>query len=487
MSETQQPASPEPLAESAYELRAAIRSGEITSREVVERSLARIEATADLGAFIEVTAETALEQADAADERARRHRADLEAPPIVDFSLVGTGTTPMPAVLPSLHGMPIAHKDLYDVQGVPTTRGSAALPHAPAARNSPGVTTLREAGAISLGKTQIPELGLNSYSENLIAAPSRNPLDPSRTSGGSSGGSAAAVASGALPFAPGSDGGGSIRIPALACGLVGLKPGLGAIATDVIDGVIDEFGAPRLTVSGPIARDARDAAMLFDAMRGNISEPSVAAVRAADALVGLRIGASFASPFESAHPTPVSAEERAAVETAAMVLQARGHEVELADISYDPRYPEVFGNAWIAGLSLLKLTPEAESKLTPLTRAFRERALSRSEAQHRQAAADLTEISAGLRAAWSQYDVILTPGLAFAPPKVGAFTELDPFDDYQMQCEFTPYTSMVNVSGLPAVAVPIQTLPSGLSVGVQLIGAMGREPRLLQLAEQLMH
>lgn len=478
MSETPAVNTEQELPESAYELREALRYGEVSAREVVERSLARIAARTDLGAFIAVTAESALAEADEADQILAADR------------IVGDPSNPNPATgaleFAPLRGLPIAHKDLVDVAGVATTRGSAALPHPVAKRDSPGVAVLRKAGAISLGKTQIPEFGLNAYSENLIAPPARNPLDPTRTPGGSSGGIAAAVATGLVAVAPGTDGGGSIRIPALACGLVGLKPGLGAIETDVISGLTDEFGAPRLAVSGPIARDARDAAMLFDAMRGKRAEPSVAAVHAADGLLGLRIGVSFASPFESAHPTPISPEERAAVETAAMVLSARGHDVELADITYDPRYPEVFGRAWTAGLSLLRLEAEAEEQLTTLSRTFRDRALERTMAEHQAAATELTQIAQGMREAWGEYDVILTPGLAFAPPRIGEFTALDADGDYRLQCEWTPFTSMVNVSGLPAIAVPVQTLPSGLSVGVQLIAEMGREPRLLQLAAQLM-
>lgn len=478
MSDTSASNTADQLPESAFELRDALRKGTVSARDVVERSLARIEARADLGAFITVTPELALAEADRADVLLATDRRSGAA----DSPHPETGTLDFAP----LRGLPIAHKDLIDVEGSPTTRGSAALPHLLAKRDSPEAASLRKTGAISLGKTQVPEFGLNAYSENLIAPPVRNPLDTTRTAGGSSGGIAAAVAAGLVPFAPGSDGGGSIRIPALACGLVGLKPGLGAIPTDVLSGTVDEFGAPRLGVTGPIARDARDAALLFDAMRGKHSEPSVAAVRAADGLLGLRIGVSFASPFESAHPTPISPEERAAVETAATILAARGHDVELAEIHFDPRYPEVFAQVWTAGLSLLKLEAEAEEKLTTLTRTFRRRALERTMSEHQAAAQELTQIAQSMREAWGEYDVILTPGLAFGPPHIGAFTALDADADYRMQCEWTPFTSMVNVAGLPAIAAPVQTLPSGLSVGVQMIGEMGREPRLLQLAAQLM-
>ncbi|MBL3685479.1 amidase [Leucobacter zeae] len=464
--------------ETAIALRDALRRGDVSARETAERFLARIAHRSDLGAFIAVTAERALAEADAADARASALTAEARDR------------------LPGLHGLPIAHKDLLDVVGAPTTLGTAALPPRIPATDDPGVAVLLAAGAVSLGKTQVPEFGLNAYSENLIAPPARNPLDPERTPGGSSGGSAAAVAAGLLPVAPGTDGGGSVRIPALACGLVGLKPGLGAIRTDLARGAVDDFGAPRLVVSGPLARTAEDAAMLYDAMRGATGgsgpgagsdpEPTLCAVREADALTGLRIGISSASPFAAAHPVPLSPEAVRAWEAAAAALEARGHRVEPAELRYDPRYPEAFGSCWTAGLSLLELPEGGEERLTPYTRAFRDRALARPSAAQLADGAVLREIGASLRAAWAPYDVVLTPGLAAPPPRIGAFSERAPDADYLAQCEWTPYTSMVNVSGLPAVAVPTLALPSGLSMGAQLIGGRGSEAQLLQLAAQLL-
>ena len=376
-----------------------------------------------------------------------------------------------------------AHKDLVDVAGSVTTHGRAAVPHTVAAADGPGVAVLRRSGAISLGKTQVPEFGLTGYSENLIADPARNPHDVIRTAGGSSGGSAAAVAASLLPVAPGSDGGGSIRIPALACGLVGLKPGLGTVPTDLSHGTHDGFGTPRLTVSGPLARDTTDAAMLFDAMRGSPGEPSLTAVRAADGLSRLRIAVSTASPFAAAYPVHFSPEALAAVETATARLERHYHRVEAGDFRYDPGYADAFTTAWTAGLSLMKLSPEEADRLTPLTRTFRERALGRSDTTHRAAAARLRDFAADARSQWGQFDAVLTPGLAFAPPRIGAFTSLSPDDDYRLQCEWAPLTSMVNVAGVPAIAVPLG--PEYWS-GVQLIGRPGSETQLLQLATQLM-
>ncbi|QIK63488.1 amidase [Leucobacter viscericola] len=460
------------LPDTALELRATLRSGELSTREVTEQYLGRITERADLGAFVSVTAEQATHEATVADNR------------FAEYQRAGRSNETL--TLPPLHGLPLAHKDLVDVAGATTTHGSAAVPHELAKTDSPGAGTLRRAGALSLGKTQVPEFGLTGYSENLIVDPARNPLDPSRTAGGSSGGSAAAVAAGLLPFAPGSDGGGSIRIPALACGIVGLKPGLGTIPSDLRNGARDPFGAPRLTVSGPLARNTADAAMLFDAMRGAQGEPSLAAVRTADRVSRLRIGVSTASPFESAYPITLSPDATAAVVAAAQLLEQRNHRVEEARIAYDPGYPEAFMTAWTAGLSQLMLDAEAEDRLTPLTREFRERALARSESEHHAAGSRLRGFASDVREQWGRYDVVLTPGLAFDAPRVGAFTALSPDDDYRLQCEWAPFTSMVNVSGLPAIAVPILSLPSSLSMGVQLIGRAGSEVQLLQLATQLM-
>lgn len=463
------PSTATPIPASALGLRDALRAGDLTAREATQHFLDRIAERADLGAFLTVTAEHALAEATAADERfAATSRADRTA-------------------LPALHGVPLAYKDLTDVAGVPTTHGSAAIPHPPATADSPGVAVLRAAGSISLGKTQVPEFGLTGYSENRLGEPARNPRDPSRTAGGSSGGTAAAVAAGLLPVAPGSDGGGSIRIPALACGLVGLKPGLGAVPTDVLGGTQDEFGAPRLGVTGPIAHSAADAALLFDAMRGAHSEPALAAVAGSDVLRGLRVGVTSASPFESAYPAPLSAEARAAHDAAAELLAQLGHRVEAAAVAYDPIYPRAFTIAWTAGLSLMSLPTGTEEQLMPLTRLFRERARARTRQEHLEAAAQLRAFAADVRGQWGAYDVVLMPGLTMLPPRIGAFTASNPDDDYRLQCEWAPYTSMINVSGLPAVAVPIATSPDGHAWGVQIVGRSGSEETLLQLAAQLEH
>ncbi|GAA3403240.1 hypothetical protein GCM10011577_15810 [Pseudarthrobacter polychromogenes] len=264
----------------AVALRDLLREGRVSAAEAAAHFLARIEQQNPLlGAFITVTAEQAMTDARTADSVR---------------SSIPSGELPM------LHGMPLAFKDLTDVAGVVTTHGSAALDHKPAPADGPLVALLREAGVTPLGKTQVPEFGLTAYSENRIAPPSRNPHALSRSSGGSSGGSAAAVAAGLLPFAPGTDGGGSVRIPAAACGLLGLKPGRGVVPAGESVG-----DAARLVVAGPIARDSVDAALMMDAL----AAPDTAGRPAGGylAAVGLepprlRIGINLDSPWSGTFP-----------------------------------------------------------------------------------------------------------------------------------------------------------------------------------------
>lgn len=470
-------------AETLETLRDQLRRGECSATQAIEAALERAQ-RADPGTFITLNADAARSEA----ERAGAW---------VDTSPGGPGS-PAPA-LPALHGVPLAHKDLLDVHGVPTSHGSAVFANAaPATRDDPRVATLREAGAISIGKTQVPEFGLTGYSENTIAPPARNPFDPSRTAGGSSGGSAAAVAAGVLPAAPGSDGGGSIRIPALACGLIGLKPGRGVIPGDPALKAVDHFGAPEFAVSGPLANNALDAAILFDAMRGRSAlpgpmrsaEPSASAesaVRHATELTDLRIGVSSASPFEGWCEVGLSLAATTAFDTAVASLLAHGHEVIEADVTYATTYPEDFTTAWSSRLLNLQLEPTAEERLMPLTRYFLARARARSASEISGAAARLREFAAEARRQWGAFDAVLTPGLAFAAPAVGAFLAREPAEDYRLQCEWAPYTSMVNVAGLPAIAVPVSCARVdgvALPFGVQLIGRAGSESQLLQLAAQ---
>jgi amidase len=478
---------------SAVQLRDALRSGELSARAATDHFLDRIEAqNPHLGAFITVTAEQAQKDAAAADRlHALRSRNG--------------------GALPPLNGMPVAFKDLTDVAGVVTTHGSAALERKPALADGPIPVALKTAGVVSLGKTQVPEFGLTAYSENRIAPPSRNPHALSRSSGGSSGGSAAAVAAGLLPFAPGSDGGGSVRIPAAACGLVGLKPGRGLLPAG------ESSGDPaRLVVAGPLARSAADAALLLDALVPGAVRPAPAdgpdAAGSADASYleltareprRLRIGISLDSPWQSIFPFTPDREALDALADGVSRLEAAGHETSEAGIRYDNRYPDAFTTAWTAGVGSARISPQREALLTPLTRTFRRRAQQRSAAKVNESVGFLRQFQRDTIAQYAHWDLMLTPALAQTPRPVGWFTGAthgggywpaaewagDADGDYRKQCEYAPWSSMVNVCGLPAISIPVHWTGgapgSGLPMGIQLIGPMGSEGLLLQVAAQL--
>ena len=456
----------------ALQLRNRLASGELSAREVTGHFLARIEElNPDLGAFLLTTPELALAEAAAADERFARGEP-----------------------LGLLHGMPLAHKDLTDVAGVPTTLGTAALPAYVAEEDGPLPAVLRRAGAISLGKTQVPEFGLSSYSENLIGPPARNPSDPALSPGGSSGGSAAAVASGMLPFAPGTDGGGSVRIPAAATGLVGLKPNRGRVPSGSGQSDLGQF-----VVAGPLARNAADAALLLDAM---VDEPNFRATSAAPARESFlaaaqraegrfRIGVSTLSPFSSRLEITLDSDAVLALEAGIEALSGAGHDVVEARLSYDERYPEAFQSVWTASLATLEFPAGGEGRLLPITAAMRRRAQQRSAADLVSAMDVLRRFEQETIRAYSAFDMILTPALGQTPRPVGWYWDasLDEdaqgFKDYELQCRYSPFTSMVNVCGLPAISFPTHRTRDGLPMGIQLIGRPGAEAGLLAVAAQL--
>ncbi|MCC9144197.1 MULTISPECIES: amidase [unclassified Arthrobacter] len=463
---------PAPHEMTAVELRDALASGSLGAEEVTVHYLRRIEElNPALGAFLTPTPEQAVAEARAADvRRARGERLGL------------------------LHGMPLAHKDLTDVAGVRTTLGSAALDPWVAEDDAPLPAVLRRAGAISLGKTQVPEFGLSSYSENQVGPPARNPRDPRLSPGGSSGGSAAAVAAGLIPFAPGTDGGGSVRIPAAATGLVGLKPNRGRVPAGSAQQDLGQF-----VVAGPLARSAADAALLLDAM---VDEPNYRATSAAAApgtfLAAalraegrFRIGVSTRSPFESRLDIRLDPEAVEALDAGVAALTRAGHDLVDTDLRYDERYPDAFQVVWTAGLATAALSPGGEERLTDLAAVMRRRALQRSAADLVAAVDVLRTFELETIRQYSAYDMVLTPTLGMTPRPVGWYAgeggsaEDRADEDYARQCQYSPFTSMVNVCGLPAITLPVLDTAAGLPMGIQLIGRPGAEADLLAVAGQL--
>jgi amidase len=454
---------------SAIEQAAAIRNGEISPVELVDHYLARVdEHSTALGAFVTVTDEAARAQAKAAE-------------------LAVTGAEETDA-LPPLHGVPTAIKDLNLTAGVRTTLGSRLYADFVPPVDDHVVTLLRAAGTISLGKTNTPEFGLPCYTENGVAPPARTPWDPSRSAGGSSGGAAAAVAAGLVPFAQGSDGGGSVRIPASACGLFGIKVSRGRVSNGPLAGDITG-----LAWSGPLARTVRDAAAMLDAigvpMPGDPHwapplPPGETFLAHADREPGrLRIGRWIDPVVPGAEVAP---ECRQAWEAASSVLADLGHEVVDATPPFGAESVPLFETVWSVAAHGAPVDPARADELRPLTRWLRERGRAVTGPEFAMALGSLQMLCRSAIVALAEFDAVLTPTLAQLPRPVGWFTETgDPADDFERQKRFTPYTASINMTGQPAVSVPLHWTADGLPVGVMLVGRPAGEAGLISLSAQL--
>jgi amidase len=443
----------------------AVRRGEVSPLELVEHYAGRA-GSVEVGAFVTTTH-------DQAREHARRLTAQL-------------GTAGRPEDAGPLWGVPTGIKDLHPTAGVRTTFGSAAYDDFVPEESDALVLSVEAAGMPSLGKTNTPEFGSPCYTEPDVAPPAVTPWDPSRTAGGSSGGAAAAVAAGLLPVAPGSDGGGSIRIPASCCGLVGLKPSRGRIS-----------GAPRygdpvgLATAGTLARTVRDAAALLDVLAGRrvgdpfwAPAPSGPFLDACDRDPGRLRVARFIAPVITevdVHPSSV-----AAWGEASDLLASLGHDVEDVPVPI-PRDAVVdFETCWAVLTALSAAPPGREDRLRPLTRWLAERGHAVSGPELGLAIGRLRQHAAAALAALAAYDVVLTPTLARPPAFVGELRDdADPARDFALQKAFTPWTSAWNVTGMPAMSLPLHWTDDGLPVGVMLAARPAEEELLLRVAAQV--
>jgi amidase len=457
---------------SVTELAAAIRAGEVSPVQVTDHYLDRIDRRNEqVGAFYTVTHDLARQQADAAERAVTAWRQDGEPD----------------GGLPPLTGVPVPIKDLNQVAGVRMTLGSAVYAGHVPTEDDYVVTALRAAGIVITGKTATPEFGLPCYTETTIGPPARTPWDLTRSAGGSSGGAGAAVAAGLAPAAQGSDGGGSIRIPASVCGLFGIKPTRGRISAGPLNP--DLAG---LAVNGPLARTVADAAVLLDAMAGNYpgdmyTQPPLPA---GETFAGhasrepgrLKIARSlsFAVPGAEVHPDCV-----AAWEAASTLLASLGHEVTDIELPFGEDTVGPFITLWYAMATLVPVGPDQVGQLLPLTQYLRGQGMELKAADLLFAEAYLQAITRGALATLNQYDAILTPTLASPPVPVGYFDEVDPAENFERQKRFTPWTALYNVSGQPAVSVPLHWTGGGLPIGVMLAGRMGDEATLISLSAQL--
>lgn len=452
----------------ALELHQLLQRGDVSPVEATRHYLARIERLDPLlGAFATVTADAALERARFVERE-------------------------VPKAAP-LWGMPLGDKDLHPRAGVRTGFGSRAYDgHVPEASDDL-VAALDTAGGVSLGKTATPEFGLPSYTEPLAGRPARNPWDTSLGAGGSSGGAAAAVAAGMLPFAPGSDGGGSVRIPAASCGLVGVKPSRGRVPAG---SGLDRLAG--LGVVGSLARTVADAALLLDGMIAPAGYPPAHrfAVRAPGddgpflgaAIRGegrFQVGVMTDSPWDDFTDIRVDERAHAALEHAIELLDRLGHGVEAMAPEPEPGYPAAFRTIWQAGAATIDVPDGQEELLEPLTRWLMRRGRGLGADTLAGALSWLSGFEQRVIRRFAPFDVVMSPALALPPRPVGWYDAEDGEENFAQQVRFTPFTSFVNVAGLPAISLPVLDGDDGLPVSVQLIGRPGGEAALFSVAAQL--
>jgi amidase len=451
-----------------HELAALIRSGELTARELVQTSLDRIaELNPTLNAFVDVFAEEALAEADK----------------------IGPND-PRPFA-----GVPIAIKNNRAVAGQRLTFASNFVGDFLAPYDHNVVARIKAAGFVIVGTTTLPEWGILPTTETARFGPTRNPWDQSRTPGGSSGGSGAAVAAGMVPIAHANDGGGSTRIPAACNGLVGLKPQRGRIS------LAPEIGHMLLVQDGVLTRTVRETAELLDLLQGYVpgdmtwapppAEPFATAAGRAPGK--LRIAMSALSPVPDAPIDPVAIQ---AMQDAGTLLESLGHEVVEADPPWArPELSAVFtasfGPAVCTQIKLAEMLagrPATVDDMEPLSWALYELSKSINSVDALLAEFQLHGVGRELVTWISQYDALLTPALAEAPVTLGTLDPLDagdPMGAFTRSAAFTPYTPPCNISGQPAISLPLYEREDGLPLAVQLIGQPAGEGALLALAAQL--
>ncbi len=434
----------------ATETRERIARGEVSAAEVVEAAIGRMDDAGALNAIVTAT-----------PERARRAASGPPRGP--------------------LFGVPTAVKDLAKQEGTRIAWGTAASGHVVARASDPWVRALERVGLVSLGKSATPELGMTGTTEPLAFGPTHNPWALSRTPGGSSGGAAALVASGVVPIAHGSDGGGSIRIPAACCGLVGLK-----VTRRRWDMEASPLLPVNIAVHGVLTRSVRDTIALWRAIeeeRGALRPIGGAAARRK-----LVIGVFVDSPTG----VPVHDEVRATVEAAARRSAERGHDVRFVACPFRGQIVRDFTAYWMfvawlqEAFGRLLVTPRFDRrKLEPFMLGLSARAAS----QRRETLAALRRLR-GLAREWpallAPHDVLIGPTLAQPAPPLGHLAPDVPFDEAMARLmAFTPFTGLVNAAGAPAISLPLGRTKEGVPIGVHALARHEDEATLLALAAEL--
>ena len=451
---------------SARELRAGYEARTFSPEEVVEAIFERIDALEpSLHAFISQTRDAALNQARIATQAWRMPDGGLPPP---------------------LLGIPITIKDLVDVQGVPTTMGSLVTDRQPASRDELFVERLRESGAIFLGKTNTSEFGLAAQTMNRLGPPTANPWNRERTAGGSSGGAAAACAAGFGPLHHGTDGGGSVRVPAAYCGVVGLKP-TGRRIPRRTRGA----GMSQISTDGVLARNVADAALMLSVMaRPHADDPGQTRVPDMDVdnssqprtLEGLRVGFTTALGW----PTPCEPLMANRVEAAATILQDAGASVVAASPGIsDPN--EIFPTLSAVGAAANygEICVGREEDLSDYTLGSLRRGRSLTGVRVAEAYAALDRLSRAMDAWFDDFDVLLTPTSAIAAHPHGAVIDEIAGKSVTPWTISILYTPLANLIQAPAIAMPAGLDGDGMPVSVQLIAREGNDATVLRCAAVL--
>ncbi|MBA2765047.1 MAG: amidase [Thermoleophilaceae bacterium] len=451
----------------ALELAELVRSGEVSAVELTQEALERIDASDPaINAFTTLDAERALQTA----------------------SQVGPGDERPFA------GVPIAIKDLFTpVEGIRMANGSDLFGELVPPFDCALVRRVREAGFVIVGVTASPEFGILPTTSPRRFGHTRNPWDLDRVPGGSSGGSGAAVAAGMVPVAHGSDGGGSIRIPAACCGLVGLKPARGRLSRAPIS------GWHYTSTDGALTRTVADSAAMLDVMAGYepgdtvwLSDPERPFAESAARDPGpLRIALMTTSPLGN----PVDSAYVTAAEDAAGALSDLGHEVFEGGPHIDPgQLLPHFTNHWAVGVSevtragaMIRGAEATEDDVEPLSWALHQIGSALSAPDYRFSLAVLERTTREIVGDFAGYDVLLTPALAEPPLPLDEIDPCgpDPMSGFARSASFTPFTAIWNVTGQPAISLPLYQSEAGLPLGVQLVGHPAREDVLLSLGAQL--
>ena len=425
-----------------------IRRREVSARELTELYLRRIERyDGDLNAYRVTFPERALAEAGQADGRA------------------GAGDTR------PLLGVPLAIKDDIDVAGAETALGGDAH-GGPVAADAEVVRRLRAAGAVILGKTSVPELTITPWTESPTFGVTRNPWDRMRTSGGSSGGSATAVAAGLCAVGIGSDGAGSIRIPAGCCGLFGMKAQNGTVPTAPL---VEPWHG--MTLWGPLARRVADSALVYDVIKDG--GPSFAAAAGGDP-GRLRVAMSVRTPPLTG--LQADAEQLGAVEVVAQALRELGHEVVERELEYTPALSSNVLARYLGGIAAMGRSVPHPERLSRRTRGYMRigGAVPGAAIRHAKAAA-----GADGEALWPGVDLVLTPMFTRRPPRVREYEGTSALRSLTGSIRFVPYCGPYNHTGQPAASIPAGLTFDGFPLAVQLVAPAHGEPVLFQVATQL--